>query len=173
LAGRIDNTKYKAAMAKAATFLLHEDDVRFRLSQILVSDEFSGSRRCQEFLFHVVDRALAGNFNEIKERMLGISLFGRDAGYDTNSDAIVRVTANDVRKRLRRYNETAPAAKVQIELPSGSYIPEFHHICRGSASIPVVVGAETGVAHSLSSQIEPQPRQDGNSLTRHSKVNVA
>jgi hypothetical protein len=128
LAGKIDNTAYDAAVAKAATFVSHEDEVRSQLNRILVSNQFCGSRRCQEFLFHVVDRALKGKFSEIKERLLGISLFGRDVSYDTNSDAIVRVTANDVRKRLRRYNDAAPEPGVRIELPSGSYIPEFHYI---------------------------------------------
>jgi hypothetical protein len=137
LAGKIDNTAYDAAVAKAATFVSHEDEVRSQLNRILVSNQFCGSRRCQEFLFHVVDRALKGKFSEIKERLLGISLFGRDVSYDTNSDAIVRVTANDVRKRLRRYNDAAPEPGVRIELPSGSYIPEFHYIGCRSASLPV------------------------------------
>jgi hypothetical protein len=71
--------------------------------------------------------------------MLGICIFDRDAGYDTSSDSIVRVTATDVRKRLLRYYEAAPASALRIELPPGSYIPEFHHVAADSKASPLLV----------------------------------
>lgn len=51
----------------------------------------------------VLDRTLHGNVDELKERLIGIALLGREACYDTGSDAGVRVRANDVRKRLAAY----------------------------------------------------------------------
>lgn len=98
--------------------------LREHLRQLVASAAFKGSRRGQQFLQYVVEKALAGQSDELKERNLGIALFGRDPAYDTGEDAIVRVTASDVRKRLHQhYSETDSA--VQIELPSGSYAPEF------------------------------------------------
>ena len=87
----------------------------------------------------MVERSLSGEYSEIKERMFGICIFDRDANYDTSSDSIVRVTATDVRKRLLRYYEAAPASALRIELPPGSYIPEFHHVAADSRASPLLV----------------------------------
>jgi hypothetical protein len=139
LAGRIDNAAHDDGVAKASEVVIYENEIRSHLTQILASKAFRGSRRCQEFLSYVVKHSLSGEFSEIKERMLGISIFDRDAGYDTNSDSIVRVTATDVRKRLLRYYEAAPPSSLRIELPPGSYIPEFHQIAAGSTASPLLV----------------------------------
>jgi hypothetical protein len=125
LAGRIDNAAHDAAVAKVSEAFSHAQEIRSHLELILASEAFRNSRRCQEFLSHIVEHALTGDFDGIKERLLGIAIFGRKASYDTNDDSIVRVTASDVRRRLLRYYETSPPSPLQIKLPSGSYVPEF------------------------------------------------
>ena len=98
--------------------------LREHLREVLESPAFKGSRRSQQFLQHIVERALSRRWDELKERTLGVELFGRSPSYDTGVDAIVRVTASDVRKRLHQfYAETG--AEIRIELHSGSYVPEF------------------------------------------------
>jgi hypothetical protein len=78
----------------------------------------------------MIDHALAGNEEEVKERTLGIEVFGRSPDYDTNEDPIVRRTANEIRKRLAQYyQETKGHLAVKIELIRGSYIPEFQFEC--------------------------------------------
>jgi hypothetical protein len=55
-----------------------------------------------------------------------MSLLGREATYDTGSDAGVRVRANDVRKRLATYKTTKNrAGSFAFDLPPGSYVPRF------------------------------------------------
>ena len=55
-------------------------------------------------------------------------MFGRSPDYATAEDAIVRVTASDVRRRLlQHYGEYGAASRIRIELPPGTYIPEFHY----------------------------------------------
>ena len=104
----------------------HVRTIRAELKQMLDSKAFSGSHRCQEFLKFVVEHALEGRTDQLKERNIGSALFGRAVDYETSSDPIVRVKANDVRRRLIRYNlETAGQQPVAIHLPPGSYIPEF------------------------------------------------
>jgi hypothetical protein len=100
--------------------------VRKQLELVLSSFPFRSSHRCSAFLQSVVEEALAGRTNTLKERTLGIQIFERDPLYDTNVDPIVRVTAGEVRKRLAQYyclpnhlNE------IHINLPIGSYVPEF------------------------------------------------
>jgi hypothetical protein len=101
--------------------------VRTELNAILKSSYFSGSKRCQEFLEFIVNHALDGNLDYLTERFLGAELFGRPISYETGTDSIVRVRANDVRRRLAQYySEGHGGARVVIELVSGSYVPEFH-----------------------------------------------
>jgi hypothetical protein len=106
-----------------------EAAVRDHLQAIIESPAFKGSRRGQAFLQYIVDKALHGEIEALKERVLGVELFGRPSSYDTSEDAIVRVTASDLRRRLHQfYADTDSDASVRIELPSGSYIPEFRSI---------------------------------------------
>ena len=103
------------------------DSVRKALESIKSSNAFAGSKRCQEFLRLVVERALTGDLEGLRERMIGMELYGRPADYDTSNDAVVRVRATEVRKRLLQYyTESATKPVVRIELPPGSYVPEFH-----------------------------------------------
>jgi TolB-like protein/Tfp pilus assembly protein PilF len=101
--------------------------VRDHLREVLASDKFAGSRRAQDFLQLIVEHALAGRLDSLRERMIGAEMFGRPIGYDTANDAVVRVKATEVRKKLAQYYQelTEPPA-VRIELPPGSYVPRFH-----------------------------------------------
>lgn len=100
--------------------------IRQHLNTILRSNAFRSSARCQEFLAHVVELALSGKREELKERLIGVKLFGRDVAYDTGDDPIVRVKANEVRKRLAQaYEECGHSDGVKIVLPPGSYAPQF------------------------------------------------
>lgn len=114
---------------------LPEEAVREELDRILSSHEFRTSRRSQEFLRYVVDHALRGEADLLKERTIGIDVFGRPSGYDPSDDATVRVKAGEVRKRLGLYYAEAGARNaVRIDLPLGTYVPEFHPI--DTPSIP-------------------------------------
>ena len=104
------------------------------LDRILASEFFRGSKRSCLFLRHTVKMARSGRADELKERTLGVELFGRDPSYDTSEDAIVRVKATEIRRRLAQYNGTAAAEQqVRIELPAGSYVPRFHWVGDGNA----------------------------------------
>ena len=96
------------------------------LDSILASHHFRGSKRYPAFLKYVVDAALDGRSGDLKERTLGVEVFGRDPGYDTSADPVVRFSAGEVRKRIAQYyHENGHGSRVQIELPLGSYVPEF------------------------------------------------
>jgi hypothetical protein len=122
-------------------------EIRRHLERILDDPVFRGSRRCHRLLQYVVEKALEEKFEELKERILGIEVFGRQAQYDTQADSIVRVTANEVRKRLAQfYVESALDSPVRIELPAGSYIPEFQLSQRPAEHEPAPQPAETSAA---------------------------
>jgi hypothetical protein len=81
-----------------------------------------------------------GRLDDLKERSIGVALFGRSASYDTREDAIVRVTASDVRKRLlQHYGQAHVETGIRIFLPSGSYIPKFRRSSNGSWPSPEAV----------------------------------
>jgi hypothetical protein len=96
------------------------------LKEIIEGPAFKSSHRCGQFLKHIVDQAIAGHFELLKERTIGIELFGRPPAYDTGEDAIVRVTASEVRKRLlQHYGSTIARSDYRISLPLGSYVPSI------------------------------------------------
>jgi hypothetical protein len=99
--------------------------VELELQRILESDQFRTSSRSCRFLRHVIGKAFAGEPETLKERVLGIELFDRSSTFDTDRDSVVRVAANDVRKRLREYYRHHPDSRVRIDLPSGLYVPEI------------------------------------------------
>ncbi|WP_255551193.1 hypothetical protein [Granulicella sp. dw_53] len=90
-----------------------------------MSPAFAGSKRAQDFLQLVVGHALVGEYDSLRERMIGAEMFGRPIDYDTGSDSVVRVKATEVRKKLAQYYLEASSSPVRIELPSGSYVPKF------------------------------------------------
>ena len=104
----------------------HAASVRSALELVISSDAFAGSEQCQDFLRLVVERALAGEVDTLSERMIGVELFGRPADFDISNDGVVRVRAAEVRKRLAQYYRKATSTSVRIEIPPGSYVPEFH-----------------------------------------------
>src|SRR5207245_11036451 len=114
-----------------------EEQIREELERVLASHEFRSSRRSQEFLRYVIDHTLRGQGEMLKERTIGIEVFGRPSSYDPSEDATVRVKAGEVRKRLGIYYSGEGAHNhVRIELHSGTYVPEFR---RGAHLEAVVV----------------------------------
>jgi hypothetical protein len=98
-----------------------------QVERLLQNPYFSHSRRFPMFLRFVVRHTLAGQADAVKERTLGIEIFGRDANYDTSSDPIVRVTAAEIRKRIAQYyQEPGHDVEIRVSLPPGSYVPQFH-----------------------------------------------
>src|ERR1039457_3450885 len=126
MAGRVDSATHAAAIAKINEVARYAPELREHLDEIVNGVAFKGSQRSQEFLKYVVERGLRAEFDDLRERSIGVALFGKPAAYDTAEDAVVRVTASDVRKRLlQHYGKPGAAARFRIDLPSGSYVPEF------------------------------------------------
>ena len=141
----------KTKIAKSEDILFSseiQNAVRSELDKMLAAPFFAQSTRCKRFLSHVVEQTLSGNACQLKERTIGISVFERANDYDTGQDAIVRVTANEVRKRIGQfYQESQDIHLIQIDLPRGTYIPEFRvHLAAQDAGTlnSMVSGAPPG-----------------------------
>lgn len=100
--------------------------VRAQLRRILANQLFRNSRRFPSFLQYAVEHALTPDAGPLKERTIGIEVFGREPTYDTSQDPVVRMTAGEVRKRLTQYYQLPDAHdQVRIIFEPGSYVPEF------------------------------------------------
>jgi len=98
-----------------------------QMELILASQHFSHSKRSQLLVRYIVAKTLEGQVSILKERTLGVEVFGRAPDYDTNADPIVRMTAGEIRKRIAQYyDDSAHRDELRIDLPSGSYAAQFH-----------------------------------------------
>jgi hypothetical protein len=98
-----------------------------QLDRILANPSFKNSRRYPNLLRYVVEHTLDGRAGDLKERTLGIDVFGREPDYDTNLDPVVRTSAAEIRKRLAQYYQyPAHESELRIDLPLGSYAARFH-----------------------------------------------
>ncbi len=108
--------------------LVPEDRLRVELKKILASPGFFRAARMQRFLSFVVEGRLSGKHNseDLKESVIGMAVFDRDAAYDPKSDPVVRVEARRLRSKLAEYYAgPGKEDEVRIDLPKGSYAPAW------------------------------------------------
>jgi hypothetical protein len=100
--------------------------VRRQMNRLLETSHFKNSKRYPLLFRFIVEEALEGRGEFLKERLLGVRVFDRPADYDTAADPIVRVTIAEIRKRIAQYyHEEAHDSEMRIELLPGHYVPEF------------------------------------------------
>jgi hypothetical protein len=97
-----------------------------------------------------VDEALAGRGSSLKESLVGMEVFERAPDYDPKIDPIVRVQARRLRAKLEQFYAAAPFdSPFRIELPKGSYVPQFN-------AAPAV---QEPAAEPAPSAVTPSPRR--------------
>ena len=105
---------------------LTADMIREQLDLLVRDEVFRSSKRSVAFLKYVVEQTLNGSADQIKERTIGVEVFGRDPSYDTNTDHIVRTAATELRKKLATYYvDEKHRSELRMGLVPGSYIPKF------------------------------------------------
>jgi TolB-like protein/Tfp pilus assembly protein PilF len=111
-----------------------EQAIREHLARLLTSNAFAHVDRLKRFLRYVVEETVVGRADNLKEYSIGVEVFDRETSFDPRTDPIVRVQARRLRARLvRYYDEEGRHDQLRIELPKGSYAPQFH---RNSAVQP-------------------------------------
>jgi hypothetical protein len=122
--------------------------IREQLERLLANPHFHNSKRYPSFLKFVVTQSIEGQSGSLKERTVGIEVFGCNPDYDTTSNPIVRVTAAEVRKRIAQYyQDPGHEQELRLLLPSGGYAPRFYwpttDLSHGAAEPVHEVHAET------------------------------
>jgi len=132
---------------------VREQDVRAELDHLLESPAFRTSKRCREFLEYIIEHTISGPAGALKERSIGVELFQLSQDFDTGQHTIVRVTANEVRKKLAQHYqaENGTYHAVRIDLPPGSYSAAF----RWGEPAVEAPAAETPVAEATAAEIRP------------------
>ena len=101
-------------------------EIRQQLERLVNNHAFRTSKRSVQFLSYVVEKTLEGAEDQIKERTIGVEVFGRSPAYDTNADHVVRTAAIELRKRLAiYYGEQQHRSELRMTLVPGSYVPHF------------------------------------------------
>ena len=104
-----------------------DDDCRAELSAVLSSEAFRRSPKLSRLLRYLCDKQLSGLAGEITEYSIALDVLGRNAQFDPQQDAVVRVDAHHLRKRLKEYYTAGAGAdhQVHIVIPNGQYVPQF------------------------------------------------
>lgn len=113
-----------------------EEEVRDALSRLSRSQALAGSGKLIRFLRFVVECTLRGEGVQLKETVIGMSVFGRPPDYDPKIDTIVRSQAWRLRTKLAEYYGTEGTSDaLKILLRKGSYVPQFVRSARDAASV--------------------------------------
>lgn len=100
-----------------------------QIDRILGSEHFARSAALSRFLRFVVQAALDGKSEELKEYRLGVDALGRNADFDPRVDPIVRTQAAKLRARLAEYYSTDGRKDPWlISIPKGGYVPVFERV---------------------------------------------
>ena len=94
---------------------------------VLSSEAFRRSPKLSRLLRYLCDKQFGGLAGEITEYSIALDVLGRNAQFDPQQDAVVRVDTHHLRKRLKEYYTTGAGAdhQIQIVIPNGQYVPQF------------------------------------------------
>ena len=96
------------------------------VEKISASRTFRRAPRQTSLLSYIVNEALAGRADHLKEYSIGTAVFGKEPTFDPRLDSIVRVEAHKLRAKLAKYFDSeGNDDPVRIELPLGRYAPAF------------------------------------------------
>ncbi len=105
---------------------LSAESVRSQLAKTLQSRTFSQAPILSQLLRYLVEHAIQGNADQLKEYSLGVEVLGRGESFDPRTDTIVRVHARRLRSKLEEYYEAEGRADpIVIEVPKGHYVAVF------------------------------------------------
>ena len=138
----------KNQMAAAHAGTVETASQRAELESVLSSQEFVRAPRLAHLLSYLCEKLFAGEANQIKEYSIALEVFNRGAWFDQDSDSIVRVEANRLRKRLAEYYAGDGASHtLQITIPIGQYVPRFevqHLGAEAKQPVPAETAAPSG-----------------------------
>ena len=133
-----------------------DEMIRAQMEVVAKHPSLRSSKRSVAFLRYIVEQTLDGAAEHLKERTIGVEVFGRDPDYDTSYDHIVRTAATELRRRLAvYYSDPARCSELQIMMPPGSYVPQF--TVPAPLEVPVVEATEQTLLREADAEVTPPP----------------
>ena len=118
---------HDSSIEQAAPEWLTDDPRWIAVEKIANSDGFRRSVRLREFLLYISTQYLSGHAEEITEQNIGHRIYHRRETYSPAEDNIVRVSARQLRLKLKEYYETeGKDSEWIVDVPKGGYIPDIH-----------------------------------------------
>jgi hypothetical protein len=110
-----------------------------------VADAFVRSPRLVHLLRYMGEKYFRGESDQLKEYNIATEVFGRPANFfNPTEDAIARVEAHRLRKRLKEYYDSeGKDHSIHITIPLGTYVPVFTHRTNSLKAIPSPEQAQT------------------------------
>lgn len=92
-----------------------------------VATALAGATRLSRLLKYIGENYFLGQTDRLHEYDIATDVFGRSkSSFNAGEDAIVRVEAHRLRKRIKEYYENeGKDHPIQLSIPSGTYIPVF------------------------------------------------
>ncbi len=110
---------------------------RAEVAAVLASERFARSPRLARLLAYLCHKYFEGEADQIKEYNIATEVLGRPAEFDPSQDAIARVEAHRLRKKLKEYYASEGAQHgIRIVLSPGTYVPVFTRTRSVSAVAP-------------------------------------
>jgi hypothetical protein len=123
------------AMAEVEKSLVTAQEVRREVEILLTSKHFARSEKQSSLLNYLCEKWIEGNAEQLNEYQLALEVFHRRADHSGAEDSIVRVQAHELRRRLNEYYLAEGKDRpVRIEIPKGSYRPQFTRV---PAAVPI------------------------------------
>lgn len=119
------------------------DAERAELQTVLQAPVFVRSPALSHLLSYLCEKTFAGETDQIKEYSIALDVFDRRDSFDQDTDSIVRVEANRLRKRLSEYYARDGAGDpIRITIPVGQYVPTFQPV-----AVPEIASTEPQLTH--------------------------
>ncbi|SMP35091.1 tetratricopeptide repeat protein [Shimia sagamensis] len=104
------------------------------LATLRSTKEFAEGSRKYRILEYLVTAETEGNGDRLKAYAIGVDVLDRRADFDPSEDSIVRVEMARLRTALSIFYHTHQTG-LRIEIPKGTYRPEFNEICTLDESV--------------------------------------
>lgn len=96
------------------------------VQRVSSSAALKNSPRLLQLFHYLCERALTAPAELISEQQIGVEIFGREPGYNSEGDTIVRTQVSTLRKKLHQYFLSEGSQEsITVEIPIGSYLPVF------------------------------------------------
>jgi hypothetical protein len=119
------------------------DAWRDELDTVLRSQPFLRAPTLAALLSYLCNKRFSGQAAQIKEYCIGSEVLNRGDSFDPETDSIVRVEVNRLRKRLAAYYAAEGAShSLRIVIPVGQYVPAFEPAPAPADAAPVLAGPD-------------------------------